>query len=843
MDIFDLTAKISLNSNDYINGLNYAEGAGSSFGQKAGKVFGALAKAGAVALTATTTAVVAFGKASVETGKQFDSAMSQVMATMGFTVDELNTVGSMAYKTQRTLRSFAQEMGRTTAFSATQCADALNYMALAGYDAETSMKMLPQVLNLASAGSIELATASDMVTDAQTALGLSLEETETLINQMAKTASTTNTSVSQMGEAILTVGGTATYMSRAVDQTSEMNTVLGVLANNGIKGSEAGTHLRNMLLSLSSPTDDATELLKSLNVNIFDSEGKLRSFSEIFPELNKAMESFSDQKKLDAFSTLFNSRDIASATGLYKVTTEEWATMSDKIRDCANSAEDMAKVQLDNLAGDITLFQSALEGAKITVSNGLSPALRDFVQLGTQGLTDITTAYDHFGIDVASKIFGNYLADGINMISEKLPAMVDIGMEVLTRLIEGITRNMPKIADSAVSIVTTFINGLIKNVPTLAKGALQLVSSLVQGIITALPQITSSAIEMIKSLTDGLKENLPTLIEQGLDMIQEFASTLAENVGLLVDAGMELLIGVAQGVIEALPALIEKIPVIITTFANIINDNMPKILETGIQIIIMLVQGLIQSIPVILQNMPQIIEAIISVIEAVNWLDLGKNIIEGIGNGITSMLSFAESSIGSINEGIINILKQMPSKIASVAKTFIRDGLIGGMKSMFNNLIDYVLNLMLVVIQKFASFSLKDVGANLVAGLWEGIQNMAGWIYDKIASFGAGLLNALKGALDIHSPSKATTKMGVFLAQGLGIGWEDAYNDVKKTITKDLDFSAQPIKLPSTIGAETQGTVYNQTINVNQQISTADELAREIRLESKYGLMRGVALG
>ena len=166
-----------------------------SIAQKGLKIVGA-------AFTATETAVLAFGKKSIEAGMQFDSSMSQVAATMGTTVDQIGE-----------LRDFAQEMGATTAFSATQAADALNYMALAGYDAGTSMSMLPNVLNLAAAGGMELASASDMITDSQSALGLTLSETSQLVDKMAKASSKSNTSVAQLGEAILTVGGTAKMMA------------------------------------------------------------------------------------------------------------------------------------------------------------------------------------------------------------------------------------------------------------------------------------------------------------------------------------------------------------------------------------------------------------------------------------------------------------------------------------------------------------------------------------------------------------------------------------------------------------------------------------------------------
>ncbi len=184
------------------------------------------------AFSSAFSKAAAFIGDSIETGMGFDSAVSQIAATMGTTVDEIGE-----------LREAAREMGAQTAFSATQSAEALNYMALAGYNAEISMKMLPNVMDLAASGGMELARASDMVTDSQTALGLSIEETEKLVDQMAKTASTTNTSVSQLGDAILTIGGTAKNLSGG---TEELNQVLGILADNGIKASEAGTHLRNI---------------------------------------------------------------------------------------------------------------------------------------------------------------------------------------------------------------------------------------------------------------------------------------------------------------------------------------------------------------------------------------------------------------------------------------------------------------------------------------------------------------------------------------------------------------------------------------------------------------------
>ena len=219
---------------------------GESFKNIAGTVGGFLAEIPAKATEIFNSTVevvqkfssigVDFLKESVSAGADFDKSMSQVAATMGKSVAEVDG-----------LRAFAIEMGNSTAFSATESADALNYMALAGYDAETSMKMLPNVLNLASAGGISLADASDMVTDSQSALGLSLDETSELVDKMAAASANSNTSVAQLGEAILTGGGTAKKLQGG---TTELGVILGILEDNGNTGAEGGTALRNMLNSL-----------------------------------------------------------------------------------------------------------------------------------------------------------------------------------------------------------------------------------------------------------------------------------------------------------------------------------------------------------------------------------------------------------------------------------------------------------------------------------------------------------------------------------------------------------------------------------------------------------------
>lgn len=390
MNVFDLSAKIAMDINGYLKGMDQAKAVAiSTMGIIGEQISG-------------------FMTQSVEVGKGFDRSMSQVAATMGNTMDEMgNEVGSV--QTQfgsfsGTLREFAQYMGSNTAFSATQAADALNYMALAGYNTQQSMEMLPNVLNLAAAGGFDLARASDMVTDTQTAFGITSKRTTQMVDEMAKAASTGNTSVEQLGDAFLTVGGLAKELNggmvtlsdgttASTDGVQELEIALTAMANAGVKGSEAGTHMRNMLMKLSSPTAEGAKQMEKLGVNVFDANGKMRSLSDIFGELNTSMSTLTQEEKIQAISDLFNARDLSSAEALLAAVSQDWDHIGEAILNAEGAAGQMAETQLDNLAGDITLLQSATEGFQIALSDAATPALREMTQFGTEVVQDLTDAF------------------------------------------------------------------------------------------------------------------------------------------------------------------------------------------------------------------------------------------------------------------------------------------------------------------------------------------------------------------------------------------------------------------------------------------------------------------
>lgn len=331
-----------------------------------------------------TTPIVGVGVAAVKTAADFESAMSQVQATMGITKDATSELNGETVNTMNALNSLAKKMGEQTAFSAKECAESINYLALAGYDTQQIYDTLPTVLNLAAAGNMDLASAADMVTDAMSALEMGVDQADTMVDQMAKTASSTNTSVAQLGEGILTIGATAKTIKGG---TAELNTALGILANNGIKGAEGGTHLRNIILSLQNPTDTATESLEKLGVSVYDSEGNMRSMNDVLGDLNNSMNGMTSEEKNNIISKIFNKTDLASVNALLSNTGGVWNELQQSITESGGAAQQMADTQLDNLQGQLTLLKSALEGLAISIGEILMPYIKSMVE-HVQGLVD-----------------------------------------------------------------------------------------------------------------------------------------------------------------------------------------------------------------------------------------------------------------------------------------------------------------------------------------------------------------------------------------------------------------------------------------------------------------------
>lgn len=794
MNLFDLVATLSIDSSSFDKGLSSAKTALSSLGTGIKKGFATVTKVTAVAVTAASTAVVGFGKSAVTAGSQFDTSMSQVAATMGKSTDEI-----------KDLREFAKKMGSETAFSASEAADALNYMALAGYDSKTSMSMLPNVLNLAAAGSIDLAEASDMVTDAQSALGLSLDDTSKLVDKMAKASSKTNTSVAQLGEAILTVGGTAKSLKGG---TTELSAALGLLADNGVKGAEGGTALRNIILSLSAPTDSAAKAIKALGVEVFDEQGNMRDLESIFTDLNASLSTMSQGEQTQALNKIFNKVDLKSVNALLGTSIGRWDEVTTEINNATGSAKKMADTQLDNLAGDITKFKSALEGAQIEISDRLTPTLNDFVKMGTQGLSDITAGLKSGGVQGASKALGNFLAEGITVITDKIPVFIEAGSNLIEALLDGINSNMAKIANGAANILTQFVQGLGRNLPKLIKGISTMMVELIKTLSNQIPTILESLIDsnLIGTLLEGLTEIIESIAEMvsnpdsmrsiidsiftAIDSIIALISN-PENLQKILFAVVTIIEQIAFALIDALPQLVDGIMTLIDNVVAFVTnpENIAKLVELAAELIVALSTGLLAAAPKLLLGVGKIIKTVIENIVNTDWGALGQQLMESIGEALQNASKklmewwdgwsqeigkyavIAWESVtkfwGDFVDGIKNGIDSFSGWIYGIWKS-----IVNGIVNVFSPVVNFFVNIVkkvkkpFEIIPKFFYNKFKEAWDNTVK------------IFSKVGSFFGGIISTI---------TKTFSTVGSTVANAIGSAFKLAINSVIGTIEGALN--------------------------------------------------------
>ncbi len=519
-------------------------------------------------------------QSSVSVGMGFDKAMSQVAATMGTTVDQIDG-----------LTKVAKEMGSATKFSATEAAEALNYLALAGYDADKAAEVLPSVLNLAAAGGMELGRASDMVTDAMAALNI--EATKNNVDdfgdKLAMASSKANASVSQLGDAILTVGGTAANLKGG---TTELTTALGLLANVGVKGAEGGTALRNVILSLQSPTDTAAKTLQKLGVSVYDAQGNMRGLNEILGDLNTAMDGMTQGQKDSIISQLFNKTDLAAVNGLLAAQGEQWDTLAAQIDNADGAMAQMAETQIDNLDGAVTILQSAFEGLQLAVYDELEPTLTEVVKWGTECISTLSSALTEGGPEAMLQAAGEIISDLAAGISAKLPGLMSTGVQIITQLTQSLTRAMPAMLGTAGEVLGTLVQGIIDNLPELLVCAARIISELANYLGDHADDILDKGVQLVESVITGITAGLPMLITAAAGLIAKFAASLIAHLPDILKCGAAMLTTLVDGIIRSIENLAEAALACIAKLVGVWDGNMDEFGHIGENI----VQGIINGI-------------------------------------------------------------------------------------------------------------------------------------------------------------------------------------------------------------------------------------------------------
>lgn len=763
------------------------------------KVVNGLMVAGAVA-------VAGIGVASVKAGAEFEKGMSGVASTMGITVDEINK----GDKSFQMLEKAALDMGKSTQFSATQATEALNYLALAGYDAKKATEALPKVLNLAAAGGLELGYASDLVTDSMSALGLETKDLDVFVDQLAKTSQKSNTDVAQLGEAILTVGGTAKILKGG---TAELNAQLGILADNGIKGSEGGTALRNVLLSLSAPTDKQAAALESLGVEAYDANKKLRSTDDIFQDLNGVLGEMTDEEKTQVLSELFNKVDLKAANALLAGSGDRFLELSESIEQSEGAAEEMAATMNDNLLGKIELLKSAMEYLGIVIYKSVDSPIKDVVETFTgyiDKISGVLTAHDDArasmeelgysasqieeelkgipnGLEGAAVVMGEILADMVLKLADGAPKFLEMGVNLTNALLDGLRDNLPQIANSAIELIQGFATAYLKMVPQVMVLGIELVTNLIQGIAEMLPELMPVALEAVTTVVDALMVNLPLVLDAGMqiimtlvegitqnigqtidvamDIIAQIADFLIQNLPLIIEAGVQLLVALIEGISNNTSDLIATTIDIVVMFADTIIDNLPEIIEAGLELLVALIKGIMDNLPTLIVEVPRIVNSFADAIYGMlpTILKTGVDIILELIKGLINSIPTLVANIPAIIMAIVNVFTlynwwNLGKSVITKLGTGI-SSMVGNIGTIAKNLATNAINAIKGIFTQAPS-----VGSGFVRGIMNGISSLTSSLISLGRTMATNALSAIKTAF-----SKAP-QLGTDMVKGIWNG-------------------------------------------------------------------------
>lgn len=687
-----------LDSTGFTKGLNKLSGLTKTGLGGIGKIAGATAKAVKSSMMVGGAAILGFGAYAIKAGSDFDAGMSEVQAISGGTAEDMEA-----------LRAKAKEMGATTKFSATESAEALKYMAMAGWDNQKMLDALPGVMNLAAASGENLGTVSDIVTDSMTAFGLEASKAGDFADLLAATASKSNTNVSMLGESFKYVAPLAGAMGYKAEDVS---VALGLMANAGIKGSQAGTSLRTALTNLASPSEKMATAMDSLGISITDANGEMKPLDQLMGEMRGTFSGLTKEQQAHYASTIFGKNAMSGMLAVLNASDDDFKNLTENLNNATGAADEMAKAMNDNLKGDITLFKSALEGVAISLYEGVDNPAREVVQSFTGYMGQLQKAVE--GPDKRINEFierTGMTAEEAGMAMQENQSMAERIGETLGGILADMTANfakaVPEIMDAAKSLIGGFFDGLMANSESIFSAGSEIINGLLQvileysgrflefginaiteivmGLSQKAPDLVATALESIELLTQAFFENMPLFLEAGgqiiielakglvtaipqvaiaiVDLVQFILYTLLEIAPELIQAGFDMLSSLAQGISEYIPALITLIAELIPTILTALIEGLPQLIEAGLTILSSIVAGILNALPILIEAVPQLITTLLTAItESLPLLlESGIEILTSIMDGIIENLPLlVDASIDIINSLIQFITDNIP---------------------------------------------------------------------------------------------------------------------------------------------------------------------------------------
>lgn len=668
MEIFRLFGSIFIDTKEAENSLHKTESTFEKLGNKVSSIGEKVGNTGKELTTKVTAPIAGLGTAAVMVGMNFEESLSKVAALTGATGDEFDQ-----------LREQAKELGATTRFSASEAADGMAFLGMAGYNTNQILSSMPGLLDLAAAGALELGRAADITTNIMSSFGIEAEKTGHVADVLAKASANANTNIEQMGEAIKYLGPVANSLGWELEESAA---AVMSLSNAGIQGSMAGQAFASSLSRLSNPTKAMRGVMDELNLSFFDAQGNMKSLPVLIGELEQGMEGLTAEQKSAALSTLFGAEAYKHWAVLLAEGSETLAQNTKMLVDADGAAQEMAKTMSDNTRGAIREFTSALEGLAIQVSEVILPVITD----GAKAFTEL-----------------------VRMLSNVPEPILKMGVAfaALIAAIGPVLMILGSLISSVGTIITTF--GTVAGVVSKAGGAFALLSNpigiaiaAIAGVITILvalyakfewfrdmvhaiweniKEYTSVALEAIKELITSLLSSAIEFAQELLQRFQEFWQEHGETIMAIVQMYFENIKTTIETVMGIIKGIFEIVWPIVSNIVKVTWETMRLTVGSALDIIL----GLISTTMKILQGdwegaweqikktAENIMNNIMTFFENIDLLQVGKDIILGLINGITSMGDAVLKAISGVVENGINAAKKLLG-IASPSKVFDQMG-------------------------------------------------------------------------------------------------------------------------------------------------------------------------
>lgn len=657
-----------------------------------------LVKSGKILTAGVTAPIAGVGAAAIKSGSEFDAGMSKVKAITGDATVDMNKLykaaedmgisfkkGSNDSETAfNAVRAAAIKMGNDTKFTATETTDALYYMGLAGWKADEQIAGLPAVLNLAAASGVELGRTSDIVTDGLTAFGRSAEDSTEFVNALAAASANSNTNVDLLGESFKYVAPVAGGFGYTIQDTT---LALGLMASAGVKGTQAGTSLRQALVQLTKPSDKAATYMNKYGVSLYDAQGNVKSLRDFMLDLRQKfgdldvavtnadgsiksgeeiMEEYgkklpiSQQEKLTAITTMFGTRALPGILSIINAGQGDFNQLATSIDGAdtafggAGYAAGQAGIMLDNLQGDVTLLQSAFGTTKIVISDMVSGTLREFIQQ----LTEILRKFNEMDPkqqEQIVKIAGIVAAIG--------PLLIIIG-----KVIGAISAIIGFI--STIGGVLSTLGGAISTIASVIGTALGAIATALGLPVAAVAAIIAAVIALVAVIVlnfNKIKKFIGDVISGIIDFFKSLFSAIGKIIGNIIDAVQKGFTKVRDTISSIITAIKNKVSQIFNSIKTVIStviNAIKSVISTVFNAIKNTISSVLNAIKTTFSNIWNGIKNIVTnVINAVK--NTISNGINGAKNVVTGVLNTIKSTFSNIFNGAVSIVKGAIDKIKS----------------------------------------------------------------------------------------------------------------------------------------------------------------------------------